>query len=212
MRSPAVLACASAAVLLAACRAEPAPEPAPPLTREAASAEELTASSPREEDAWARANPSYLAPTPPRLEGPPLDSLDVGRVAYPVPSDDDFVAHGEEVTLARNSTVGDDFGSARSTCELLVLRGWLRISCGSFLPSVSVLGGSTDGLYLATDEGTATITMALVPGDRRVLQLARGGGGYGESGLNRAAVISETWVGTTAPHVVISEPTFAQTF
>jgi hypothetical protein len=44
------------------------------------------------------------------------------------------------------------------------------------------------------------------------LSTAEGAGGYGESGLSRAAVISETWVGTAGPHVAISSPTFAQRF
>ena len=198
------------AVLSAGCK--PDPEPEPPAPRPAASAEEVTAASPRADAAGAREIPRYAAPTPPGdLHGPILDTVGVGRVVYPVPSAADFTEHADIVTIARNSVSGGDFSDAQP-CALELLRGWLRVTCATYLPSVSLLGGSNDGLYLAADEGTATIIMALVPGDRRVLQIARGGGSYGSSELTGGAVLSETWVGTTAPHVVISPPGFVQTF
>jgi hypothetical protein len=194
------------AVLLAGCRDEPAPEPK--LLHEPPGAHEVPAFSPRTAASWARDNAREQAPAP---QGPRLESVDVGNVLYPVPSPDDFDTFGLAVTVAHDSATGDDF-SGDAACTLFLLHGWLRVTCAMFAPSISVLGGSLDGLYLAADEGMATITMALIPGDRRVLQLARGGGGYGSSELTRGAVLSETWVGTTGPHVVITSPVFVQTF
>jgi hypothetical protein len=191
--------------VLAGCREEPEPEP--PAPRPAADAVEVTAASPYATDSSA---PEQARETAPRPLAPLLDSLDVGRVVYPVPSAEAFVHDGLEVRVAHDSVAGINFSS--SYCGLVVLRGWLRVTCSMYLPSVLLLGGSTDGLSIETDQGSATITMPLVPGDRRVLQLAHGAGDYGASELTRGAVLSETWVGTNAPHVVVTEPVWVTTF
>jgi hypothetical protein len=199
----ALVAVPALALVGAACKDEPSLPPSEGPATSAASAEE---------------HPRLGTAPPPRVidhieaEGPAtLDTLDVGPVKWPVPGADAFDTEGREVTPAESTISSSDFEDS-GKCRFVELRGWLRITCGLMLPSVAVLGGSTDGLYLDATFSDVTITMPLAPGDRRALLIQRGGRGYGEIGLTPAAVLSETWVGTQGPHVVMSAPFFVQTF
>ena len=137
---------------------------------------------------------------------PALESLDVGRVRWPMPRDQDFET-AREVGLAHQELNDGDSSNEPPSCVARELRGWLRLTCTRPRPSVSVLGGSTNGLVIAADEQQLTVTMPLAPGDCRVLQLARIGSAYWEGdGLIADGVLSETWIGTTGPHVTIHEP------
>jgi hypothetical protein len=135
-----------------------------------------------------------------------LESMPFVRSKWPPPSADEFDA-APEVTLARNQVLQGDFGDSGS-CTASAARGWLRIVCKMFEPSVSVLGGSTNGVLLETTSADATITLPLAPGDRRILQVSRVGQGYESGGLVTAGILSESWIGTDGPHVVFLQQLF----
>ncbi|WP_437504929.1 hypothetical protein [Sorangium sp. So ce1099] len=113
----------------------------------------------------------------------------------------------EPVRLAR-----DKGGDA---CKARILREWLRIDCTA--PSLAVvrtLGASAGEEWLWLDHknseqdplGLATgvsVVFPVRPGDRRVIEILSGIGGYrGEIGLATAFVISEQWLnGDTGPIV-----------
>jgi hypothetical protein len=131
-----------------------------------------------------------------------LESMPFARAKWPPPSAADFDS-APETTLARNDLMLGDFGDF-GTCAARATRGWLRVVCKLFEPSLSVLGGSTNGVFLDATAADATMTMPLAPGDRRVLQISTVGQGYESGGLIAVGILSESWIGTEAPHVVIT--------
>jgi hypothetical protein len=72
---------------------------------------------------------------------------------------------------------------------------------------VEVLGASAPGVVLDVTASSFVITMPLAPGDRRVLQIARVGEGYGAApaGLIPVGIVSESWIETAGPRVTASE-------
>src|SRR5579883_1262993 len=133
---------------------------------------------------------------------PDLESMPFARPRWPPPTPAEFEA-APVVLLARVDLAAGDFGDS-SGCSARTTRGWLRVDCKLFEPSVQVLGGSADGVLFETTEHDAVVTMALSPGDRRVLQLSSVGQGYEGGGLIVAGILSESWVGTEGPHVTIA--------
>jgi hypothetical protein len=154
------------------------------------------------------AEPSSPPAAPAAPDAPSLEDLDVGRVRWPMPRDEDFET-ARQVTLAhlQLNEGGDSSGDEAPSCVARELSGWLRLTCRRQKPSVSVLGGSTNGVTITAGEQQLTVTMPLAPGDSRVFQLARLGSAYWEGeGLIADGILSETWVGTSGPHVTIHGP------
>jgi hypothetical protein len=98
-------------------------------------------------------------------------------------------------------------------CDSRLLRGWLRVTCKGLggSPGAQVLGGSREGLYIDVDDDLR-LTMPLVQGDRRVIQITttqiedysyKGHGRSVRSYTRPAAIFSEVWVGTEGPQITI---------
>jgi hypothetical protein len=144
-----------------------------------------------------------LDTAPARPQGPPLESLDVARAQGPRPTAAEFEGDGRPVLPATD---------AGNFCNYRELRGWLRVTCSTGHAGVFLLGGSSEGVALdATDD--VAIVMPLARGDARIFQIAVAWQDYGGSaGLSGRFVLSETWVGTTGPHVVATLPLGGQRF
>jgi hypothetical protein len=139
-------------------------------------------------------------------DAPALDSLHLVRPESPPPGDREFET-AREVSLAGNTLAAANIEDSNDRCIARERRGWLRVVCPAFGPSVSVLGGSAAGVAVKLETNQATVTMPLAPGDVRVLQLARIGSAYWDGeGLVAVGVLSESWVGTAGPHVAVYRP------
>ena len=128
---------------------------------------------------------------------PLLQTLDVGHATGARPSAADFERDRRPVRPAADVV---------SSCSYYELRGWLQIVCSTDHDSVFLLGGSADGVALDASEGVV-IVLPLARGDTRVFQIATAAEGYeGPVGLVQSFVLSESWVGTTGPHVAATYP------
>jgi hypothetical protein len=146
------------------------------------------------------ATPDALPEMLPQSPGTDLEAAPPVRPRWPPPDDDQFES-GTQWQRVEPSSAED--------CELRELRGWLRVRCTLERPSVELLGGSSDGLFLRVEGSpvalTATATMPLLPGDRRVLQFNAVSSAYGGS-TPLVTVFSECWVGTAGPHLALAKP------
>ncbi|HEY8087548.1 MAG TPA: hypothetical protein VIF09_06885 [Polyangiaceae bacterium] len=163
--------------------------------------------APRSSVPMYRGFPSDLAPEPALApDAPALESLPIARPDSPPPGDREFET-AREVSLAGNKLAAANIEDTNDRCTARERRGWLRVVCPAFGPSVSVLGGSVAGVAVKLETNQATITMPLARGDVRVLQLARIGSAYWDGkGLVAVGILSESWVGTVGPHVAIYRP------
>src|SRR5262249_18386982 len=71
------------------------------------------------------------------------------------------------------------------------LRGWLAIECRYKGASISLVGGSRNGVVFDNDGEVVRVRMPLAPGDRRVFQIASVKSDYGTESLGLDAIISE---------------------
>ena len=196
----------AAAAVWSAARSPPAPlvddEEAVAQEREAMDARVTGPSQPVPLPLLPASPPAEPESPEPGPDNSALESM-VEHARWPRPRDEDL-ASAPGVTLAYNEAPSDDSGEAQARCAARALRGWLRVTCERFEASVSLLGGSAEGLVIDADMSTVTITLPLVPGDRRVLQIARLGFEYGQTtGLHADSILSEIRIGTEGPHVTI---------
>lgn len=159
----------------------------------------------KNEDAGEEAAPSLYVP-PPEPTYARLAERAPDPVTYPVPKDDEWRA-ATPVALERQTRA----------CSARTTRGWLRVECESPRGAgVSLLGGSRDGLYLATAERMAIVTLPMRRGDRRVVQVTnampRAAWGYGDMTAEYGPpqivggqVLSIAWLDTAGPVVTVTE-------